>query len=174
MSELEKTIVENVEDMFISAFRSNTSNLNKRVTRFSYAVSILTDDLTIHNRFLDEGIAFCPKGMLDTDLPLNIDKSNRVLREAIEFLFSVNIQEEKNYLDGDYHGIIFVANNKLGVNAIRIKFSLSERIKYSDIQNYVIELPKTEFNFDSVDSPKDYYFERKSKIGHFVGSEKVS
>ena len=167
------TTLEEAEKILIESFLINTSNLHKRVTKYSYAIEMSTEDLSVFNRFLDEGIAFCPKDLLDVDVPLNIDTVNRVLREAIEFLFSINIQEEKSYLDGNYYGYIFVDNNKLGVNAIKIKFSLSERVKFCDIPNYIIELPKTEFNFDSVDSPKDYYFKRKSKIGHMVGSVKI-
>lgn len=162
--------VKKIEKMFIENFKNNTSNLNKRVTKYSYGISISTKDLSIDNNFSEEGIAFCPKDMIAADVPLNVDNSTRVLREAIESLFSVHIQEERSNLDGDYHGYIFIADNKLGVESIKIEFSLYERINFYDIPNYIIELPSSEFNFDSTDSPKDFYFKRKSEIGKFVGS----
>lgn len=168
-----KMNLKEIEQMFIKEFKKNTSALHRRVTTYSYGIEITTPELSIFQRFLDEGIAFCPKDIRDTDLPLDIDKANRVLREAIEFLFSINVEEEKNNLDGNYNGSIHIANNKLGIEPIKVNFSLNERVKSHDCSNYIIELPSFEFNHSTSDSPKDFYFKRKSKIGHFVGSIKI-
>ena len=163
-SQIRKYLVERFSD----SYNQFVQTLKTGKSKFCYGIKVYCKHPFFEIQKLEECITFQPKNN-KKDVPLDIDKSTRILRETTEKMFDIYIQEEHSYLDGNYCGLIYVNDPTLSLNSITIEFSLDALIENNNLKCYVIELPDSEFDFNAQESIYMKYFDRKLKYAKFRG-----
>ena len=74
--------------------------------------------------FLEGDITFQPLGMDDVDVPLILNKTKKIFKETIEFLFDVTIQESELKENGNFQGTYIFEENSSKEPKRRVIFSL--------------------------------------------------
>ncbi len=139
----------------LNTFKKKVQRLRKKVSKFSYGINLFSGKPLILESFLDEAITFQPIGKGDIDVPLSIQKAPKVLREAIEYLFDISIQEDEPQQDGNFYGICYHDKELKS----RISFSLYGLSEDSERNCYVIELPEPNFDFKAKKSIYNQLFQ---------------
>jgi len=154
--------MEIIKSTLLENFKKNLNGLKRKQSKFAYGITISSYHPFMSESFFDSGITFQPVGKTDTDAPLLISKAPRILKETMEFLFNISIQEVNLQLLGGFNGSCYFEDESS--NKIKINFKLEALLGDSNRDCFFIELPESDFDFGATESIFNQLLEKVSNI----------
>ena len=154
--------MEIIKSTLLENFKKNLDGLKRKQSKFAYGITISSYHPFMSESFFDSGITFQPVGKTDTDAPLLISKAPEILKETMEFLFNISIQEVNPQLLGDFNGSCYFEGESS--NKIKINFKLKALLGDSNRDCFFIELPESDFDFDTTEPIFNQLLQKVSSI----------
>ncbi|KKM63756.1 hypothetical protein LCGC14_1508270 [marine sediment metagenome] len=119
---------------------NNLEGFKKKQSKYAYGITISSYYPFKSESFLDSRIAFQPAGKTDIDVPLLISKAPEILKETMELLFDISIQEANPQLFASFYGSCYFESESS--NKIKIDFRLKALLGDSNRDYFFVELPE--------------------------------